>query len=209
MDVPDDDDDLNANSAFLGLPDDILICILGFLDIPTQLLLTKLHPRLLEIMPNVWRSENKHATLNLFEKSISNRDLNFLLESTQKTLKCLRLKMEDRRTWDILTNYVYPSVNDFRFSTYSFMLNNSDVPKMIQSFPNLRTLSPFGNFTGENFENFQFLENLTVTYCKLLQIDHLGNILKTRKIKSLQLNVFDFDRFVPAINLPLDGHFLT
>ncbi|XP_017120248.1 uncharacterized protein LOC108141401 isoform X2 [Drosophila elegans] len=195
---------MNPKPGLLCLPDDILILILGHLDFPTQLKMTHMHLRFLEVMPHVWRSRDKSANLSLIELHLSDKDLRFFLGSTQRTLNALRLKMEKRSNFDVLTNYVFPKLDDFRFSTHSFSLNDSDLPKMIRSFPNLKTFSPHGRFTGKHLVEFQFLENLTLSYCSKFEVSNLIHILKTRNIKSLKLGVFDTSQ-LESIDLPLEG----
>ncbi|XP_044317805.1 uncharacterized protein LOC108041063 isoform X2 [Drosophila rhopaloa] len=155
-------------------------------------------------MPHVWRSHNKSVNLSLIELHLDDEDLCFFLGSTQRTLNSLRIKMERRSNFDVLTNYVFPKLNDFRFSTNSFTLNDSDLAKMIRSFPNLKTFSPHGRFTGEGMTGFQSLENLTVSYCSNFEISSLIHILKSRNIKSLKLGLFHTIQ-LGYICLPLEG----
>jgi len=54
------------------------------------------------------------------------------------------LRMEKQANFDIFTDYVFPNLKDFRFSTHSFSLSDSDLPTIIKSLPNLKTFSPHG-----------------------------------------------------------------
>ncbi|XP_070070142.1 uncharacterized protein [Drosophila takahashii] len=195
---------MNTKAGLLSLPDDVLILIFQYLELPTQLMLTDFHPRFLEVMPHVWRSRDKSANLSLIEMHLSDKDLRFFLESTQRSLNALRLKMEKQSNFDIFTDYVYPNMKDFRFSTHSFSLNDSDLPKMIRSLPNLTTFSPYGKLTGQHFEEFEFLENLTLSYCSKMQVSKLIDILKVRKLKSLKLALFD-ENHTQMTDLPWEG----
>jgi len=162
------------------------------------------HPRFLEVMPHVWRSCNKSSNLSLIELHLSDKDLRFFLESTQRSLKALRLRMEKQANFDIFTDYVFPNLKDFRFSTHSFSLSDSNLPKLIKSLPNLRTFSPHGKFTGKHLVDFQFLENLTLSYCSKMEVDHLIHILRARSLKTLKLAVFDIND-TQSIELPWEG----
>ncbi|KAH8348725.1 hypothetical protein KR084_010197, partial [Drosophila pseudotakahashii] len=196
----------DTKADLLSLPDDVLILVFQYLELPTQLRLTDVHPRFLEVMPHVWRSRDKSANLSLIELHLSDKDLRFFLESTQRSLNALRLKMEKQSNFDIFTEFVYPNLKDFRFSTHSFSLNDSDLPKIIKSLPKLTTFSPYGKFTGQHFEEFEFLENLTLSYCSKMQVSKLIDILKVRKLKGLKLAVFDVNhtsRF--GFDLPWEG----
>ncbi|XP_016958540.2 uncharacterized protein LOC108030245 [Drosophila biarmipes] len=195
---------MNAKSDLLSLPDDALIVILGYLELPMQLGLTQVHPRFLDVMPLVWRSCNKSANLPLIELHLSDKNLRFFLGSTQRSLNALRLKMEKQSNFDILTDYVFPNLKDFRFSTHSFSLTDSDLPKLLRSFPNLTTFSPHGKFTGKHFVDFRFLDNLTLSYCSKMEVDHLVHILKARSLRSLKLALFDID-LPQSTDLPWEG----
>ncbi|XP_016974326.1 uncharacterized protein LOC108041064 [Drosophila rhopaloa] len=190
--------------GLLGLPDNVLIRIVGHLDLQTQLKLTHVHLRFLKVMPHVWRSHNKSVNLSLIELHLDDEDLRFFLGSTQRTLNSLRIKMKRRSNFDVLTNYVFPKLNDFRFSTNSFTLNDSDLAKMIRSFPNLQTFSPHGSFTGEGMTGFQSLENIVVSHCYNFEVSSLIHILNTRNIKSLKLGLFHRS-LLGNISLPLEG----
>ncbi|XP_037713224.1 uncharacterized protein LOC119549320 [Drosophila subpulchrella] len=195
---------MNAESDLLSLPDDALILILCYLELPIQLRLTQVHPRFLEVMPHVWRSCNKSLNLSLIELHLSDKDLRFFLESTQRSLNALRLRMEKQSNFDIFTDYVFPNLKDFRFSTHSFSLSDSDLPKMINSLPNLTTFSPHGKFTGKHLVDFQFLENLTLSYCSKMKVVHLIDILRARSLKILKLAIFDIND-TQSIELPWEG----
>ncbi|XP_039481244.1 uncharacterized protein LOC120445149 isoform X2 [Drosophila santomea] len=194
----------NNKPGLLSLPDDVLIIILSNLDLKTQLKLKHLHFRFKRLMPHVWRAHNKSAHISLIEMHLCDKDLRFFLESTQQTLTALRFKMNKRSNFELLTSYSFPNLKDFRFSTHSFTLNDADLPKMFKSFPNLTTFSPHGKFTGKHFEEFQCLENLTVSYCSKFEVTNLIQILKTRNIKSLKLGIFEVDQ-ISNTQLPWEG----
>ncbi|XP_032570952.1 uncharacterized protein LOC6609306 isoform X1 [Drosophila sechellia] len=194
----------NTNSGLLCLPDDVLMIILSYLDLKNQLKLKHFHFRFKNLIPYVWRAYNKSAHISLIEMQLSDKDLRYFLESTQQTLSTLRFKMNERSNFEILTSYRFPNLKDFRFSTHSFTLNDADVPRMLMTFPNLTTFSPHGKFTGIHFEELEFLENLTVSYCSKFKVANLIQILKTRKIKSLKLGIFDTDQ-ISNTELPWNG----
>ncbi|KAH8285345.1 hypothetical protein KR054_008030, partial [Drosophila jambulina] len=186
------------------LPDDVLILILGQLDLLTQLKMTHVHIRFLMLMPRVWRTQCRSTTLSLIELRLSDKDLRFFLDSNQETFQVLRLKMERRVNFDILTGYIFPNIHDFRFLTHSFLLHDSDIPRIIRSFPNLRTFSPHGRFTGQHMQDFQRLENLTISCCSNFRVRNLIPILETHKLKGLKLDRFDDEHFKET-KLPLEG----
>ncbi|XP_017038868.1 uncharacterized protein LOC108086456 [Drosophila ficusphila] len=194
------------SSGIFSLSDDVLILICGYLTLKTQLELTKLHHRFLDIMPSVWRSSCQSINLSLIELQLGEKDLSFFLESTQRTLKALRFRMEDKSNLQVLTQFVFPNLYDFRFSTHSFALDDSVLSDLIRSFPNLKTFSPHGMFTGKHFDEFQFLENLTLSFCGKFEVSNLICILKTRNIKTLKLEVFDRYQIEDVtLDLPLEG----
>lgn len=195
---------MNTKPGLLCLPDDVQMIILSYLDLKTQLKLKDFHFRFKKLMPYVWRAYNKCAYISLIEMQLSDKDLLFFLESTQQILSTLRLKMNNRSNFETLTSCSFPKLKDFRFSTHSFNLNDADVPRMLKTFPNLTTFSPHGKFTGKHFDEFEFLENLTVSYCSKFNVTNLIQILKTRKIKSLKLGIFDIDQ-ISNTELPWKG----
>ncbi|KAH8363703.1 hypothetical protein KR200_004798 [Drosophila serrata] len=186
------------------MPDDVLILILGQLDLITQLEMTHVHIRFLMLMPLVWRSQCRSTTLSLIELHLSDKDLRFFLGSNRETFQMLRLKMEKRVNFDILTSYIFPNIHDFRFSTCMFWLNDSDIPRIIRAFPNLRTFSPYGSFTGQYMQDFTSLENLTLSYCRTFKMANLIPIMETRKLKGLKLGMLD-DEHLKTTKLPLEG----
>lgn len=194
----------DAQSDLVGLPDDVLLHILEKLDLTTQLKMTHAHIRFLTLMPQVWRSQCRNVTLSLFEMHLSDKDLRFYLGSNQKTFQVLWMKMEKRANFDILTGFVFPEVHDFRFSTASFYLYDSDMPRIIKAFPNMMTFSPQGKFTGEHLADFPKLEILTVTYCSNFKMGYLIPILEKCKLKGLKLGRFGDEECKP-MKLPLEG----
>ncbi|KAH8252692.1 hypothetical protein KR032_001258, partial [Drosophila birchii] len=191
-------------SALLCLPDDVLILILEQLDLSTQLKMTRVHIRFLALMPRVWRSQCRSMRLSLIELRLSHKDLRFFLGSNQETFQELRLKMANRENFNILTSFTFPNTHDFRFSTHSFVLQDSDIPRIIRAFPNLKTFSPHGNFTGQHMQDFPHLENLTLSYCSKFKVGNLISILETRQLKGLKLDIFDDVDFMKT-KLPLEG----
>ncbi|XP_070140412.1 uncharacterized protein [Drosophila kikkawai] len=194
----------DAQSDFVRLPDDVLILILGQLDLISQLKMTHVHIRFLMLMPQVWRLQCKSMTLSLLELDISGKDLRLFLGSNQDNFQALWLKTITRINFNILTGYIFPNVHDFRFSTTSFRLKDSDIPRIIRAFPNLRTFSPYGNFTGQHMQDFPRLENLTLTYCSKFKVENLHHILETLQLKSLKLEKFG-ERHFKDTKLPLKG----
>ncbi|KAH8262276.1 hypothetical protein KR038_010214, partial [Drosophila bunnanda] len=186
------------------LPDDVLILILRKLDLITQLKMTHVHIRFLILMPRVWRLQCRSMTLSLIELHLSDQDLRFFLGSNREGFQVLRLKMEKRVNFDILTGYIFPNIHDFRFSTHSFWLFDSDIPRIIRAFPNLRTFSPHGRFTGQHMKEFPSLENLTVSFCTNFKAANLIPILETRKLRGLKLDLLDEEHFRET-KLPLEG----
>ncbi|KAH8301693.1 hypothetical protein KR059_008715, partial [Drosophila kikkawai] len=192
-------------SALLCLPDDVLILILGYLDRRTQLMLTQLHIRFLTIMPNIWRSKYRSIYLSMIDDVfIYEKDFRYFMGSLQNTLNVLQMELGFRLSFKILTSFVFPKVHDFQFSSHSLHLDDADMPSIIRSFPNLRTFSPQGFFTGKYFEGFHRLENLILTHCTSFEVSYLIRILRICRLKTLKLGVFERSQIRDA-DLPLDG----
>ncbi|KAH8319862.1 hypothetical protein KR074_008336, partial [Drosophila pseudoananassae] len=183
------------------IPDDVLYFILGYLDLGTQLKAIRVHSRFLYLMPDVWRLYCKSMVI---VDPILLEDLKLLLKNTWNTMTHLRFRTNDREHFEELTNYVYPNVEDFRFSTISFRLDDSDMIKIVESFPNIRTFSPQGNFSGAHMTGFQHLEHLTLSYCSKVCASQLSSILSTLLLKSLKLDIFDHKQ-IQRFSMPLVG----
>ncbi|XP_022233574.2 uncharacterized protein LOC111081744 [Drosophila obscura] len=113
--------------------------------------------------------------------------------------------MISRENFDILTSYVFPSAHDFRFLTESFHLKDADILMIIKAFPQLRTFSPVGHFTGKYFSDIPHLENLRITYCGGFEVRNLVHIMQTKQLKSLNLELFACDDDLLKIQLPPVG----
>ncbi|XP_034141818.1 uncharacterized protein LOC117592268 [Drosophila guanche] len=184
------------------LPDCVLISIFGLLDLQSQLNVARVHFRFYAIMPLVWGS-NVH--LSLFELDISSADLRLCLCIIRRTLQVLRFNMISRENFDILTSYVYPNAHDFRFSTTSFRLNDSDILMIIKAFPQLRTFSPIGQLTGKYLADIPHLENLNANHCSKFQVSSLVHIMQTRQLKALFLDIPFWDIDILLVKLPTAG----
>ncbi|XP_017033318.1 uncharacterized protein [Drosophila kikkawai] len=199
---PENTDD---KSALLCLPDDALIQILGYLDRKTQLMLTEMHIRFLTIMPNIWRSRYRSVNITPTDGSyMIEKDFRFFIGSLQNTLNLLWMQIEMKEQFEILVNFVFPKLHDFSFITNLGNFCDADMSKMIKAFPNLRTFSPQGCFTGKYFERFHHLEHLTLTHCRTFEVSYLIRILEIRRLKTLKLGVFERNK-IQDIDLPLDG----
>ncbi|KAH8275680.1 hypothetical protein KR026_012479, partial [Drosophila bipectinata] len=181
------------------VPDDVLYLILSYLDLKTQLKAIRVHSRFLYLIPHVWRLYCKNMVI---VEPILLEDLSLLLKNTWNTMTHLRFRTDDREHFEELTNYVYPNVEDFRFATLSFRLEDSDMIKIVDSFPNIRTFSPQGNFSGAYMTGFQHLEHLTLSYCSKICALKLSSILSTLLPKSLKLDIFDH-KHIQRYSMPL------
>ncbi|XP_017146832.1 uncharacterized protein LOC108158737 [Drosophila miranda] len=184
------------------LPDADLISIFGLLDLKSQLNMAKVHSRFYSLMPLVWGSK---VSLSLFELEISSGDLRHYLSIIRTKLQVLRLNMINRESFEILTSYVFPNAHDFRFSTQSFHLKDADILMIIKAFPQLRTFSPVGHFTGKYFADIPHLENLRITYCGGFEGNNLVHIMQAKQLKTLNLDLFGCDEDILDIELPTDG----
>ncbi|KAH8412423.1 hypothetical protein KR009_001924 [Drosophila setifemur] len=191
-------------SGLVCLPDDILILILRQLDLSSQVQAIRVHSRFLAVMPYVWRLQCRNVTISLLELELSKTELGFFLESCCGTIHALRVKMQKREHFDVVTSYVYPNLHDFRFSAHSFRPDDADTPKMLRAFPNLRALSPHGRFRGNRMADFVHLEHLKLTHCPHFAVSHLVALLKQRSLKSLQLEIFSRDQ-IERTELPEEG----
>ncbi|KAH8371019.1 hypothetical protein KR093_005929 [Drosophila rubida] len=178
------------------LNDDILIRIFGYLDLKTQENLTTVHPRFHDLMPIVWMTQYKTVNLSLFEANCSVGFFERFLETICKIVKSIRLRMMTWEYYEVLISKSYPQVEDFRFSTIpSNLLNDDEIPKMVKSFPNLRTFSPQGKLCGAHFVTFSKLERLTLTYCSRFFLNNLTLIMKVCKLKEIKLCMSDQRHF--------------
>nr|XP_017033320.1 uncharacterized protein LOC108082456 isoform X4 [Drosophila kikkawai] len=192
-------------SALLCLPDDALILILGYLDRRTQLMLTQMHIRFLTIMPNIWRSKYRSSCLSMIDDVFnSEKDFRYFMGSLQSTLNVLQMDLLFRPIFKILTSFVFPKVHDFQISSHPLHLDDTDMPSIIRSFPNLRTFAPHGRFSGKYFEGFHRLENLILTHCTSFEVSYLIRILRICRLKTLKLGVFERSQ-IRDTDLPLDG----
>lgn len=181
-------------SAFVRLPDDVLIRILRKLNLTTQLMMTHVHIRFLMVMPQVWRYDRSLQDFFYMYLPDCEKDAHFFLGSNQRTFKSLRLN--DCAYLNVFTEHVFPNVHEL-------FLDVKLIPDMVKSFPNLKTMKAFGEFeTGKHFEEFTHLENL---YCSLsFEVSNLLRILKTCKLKTLELEIFKQEQ-VQSIDLPFEG----
>lgn len=151
-----------------------------------------LHPRFFQLMSIVWCSQYKTVKLSLYEANFSLEHLRHFFRSICNTVQVLHLRMMSLEQYNVLISFIFPKVHDFRFATVpSKLLSDSDIPKLILTFPNLKTFSPHGNFSGRYFTDFPLLERLTLTYCKYFSVENLANVMKERKLKEIKLCLFD------------------
>ncbi|XP_070142382.1 uncharacterized protein [Drosophila kikkawai] len=188
-----------AQSPLVSLPDDVLIHILKQLCLQTQLNLTRVHIRFLRIMPHVWRSQCKIINFSSIKLPLRDDDLRFFLASNQQTFEVVILKYY--HVFNMLTDYVFPNIHDLVLGSH---LKNFCVHKAIKNFPNLRSFTPIGGFTGEQFENFIHLESLTLTFCESFEKRNLLPILEACKLKTLKLGRFN-NMFHQEMDLPFEG----
>ncbi|XP_017865306.1 PREDICTED: uncharacterized protein LOC108615368 [Drosophila arizonae] len=175
-----------------SLTDDVLIRILSYLDINSQQIMLNLHPRFFNLMPIVWISQYKKVKMSLFEAKFSIDDLRYFFKSISKTVQVMHLRMMSAEQYMVLLEFIFPKVYDFRFATVpSRLLSDSDIPKLIMTFPNLKEFSPQGSFSGRYFTDFPLLERLTLTYCQHFSVENLANVMKVRKLKEIKLCLFD------------------
>lgn len=175
-----------------ALTDDVIIRILSYLDIKSQQIMLDLHPRFFNLMPIVWISQYKTVKISLYEAKFSINHLRYFFQSISKTVQVMHLRMMSAVQYEVLLQFIYPKVYDFRFATVpTGLLSDSEIPKLILRFPNLKEFSPQGNFSGRYFTDFPLLERLTLTYCQHFSVENLANVMKVRKLKEIKLCLFD------------------
>lgn len=161
----------------------------------------RVHSRFLNIMPQFWRFNCKNM---LIVEPLHLKDLTFVLSSTCNWMTNLRFRTNNQNHFAELTKYVYPNVKDLRLATRFFQLKDSDMIKLVQSFPNIKTFSPQGHLTGAHMSEFRHLENLTLSYCSYASGSQLIHILSSLRLKSLKLDIFS-DKEIQSVSLPLDS----
>lgn len=188
------------------LNDDILIQILSYLDLESQKIMIDVHPRFHNLISHVWRSEYKTVKLSLFESNFTVEHFRHFIESICERVEVLHLRMMNKEQFDVLISHTYPLVHDFRFAVVSNqLLSDEDVPKIVIAFPNLKTFSPHGNFSGLYFANFPKLERLTLSYCRNFKVNNLATIMNTHLLKELKLGLFDQKTIESSdISLPVE-----
>ncbi|XP_051860075.1 uncharacterized protein LOC127565469 [Drosophila albomicans] len=188
------------------LNDDTLMRIFGYLDLKSQQIITTIHPRFYDLMPNVWILQYKTVNISLFEANFSSESFEYFLEAIRCTVKAIRLRLMTWEHYEVLISKIFPNVEDFRFSTVpSNLLTDIEIPKIAKSFPNLRTFSPQGHFCGVHFNTFPKLERLTLTYCRRFFINNLLIIMKVCQLKEIKLCMSEQHHFQSvAFRLPFD-----
>lgn len=174
------------------LNDDILIHILSYLDLQSQKTMLDVHPRFRILMSIVWRSKYKIVRLSLFDSNFTVAQFRHFLQSICKSVQVMHLRLMNEEHFEILISNTYPLVHDFRFSIDpSHMLSDSDIPKIVKVFPNVKTFSPHGNFSGLFFTDFPKLQRLTLSYCRKFKVNNLVGIMNTHLLKEIRLCLFD------------------
>ncbi|EDV32959.2 uncharacterized protein Dana_GF20031, isoform B [Drosophila ananassae] len=161
----------------------------------------RVHSRFLNIMHQFWRFNCKNM---LIVEPILLEDLILVLKSTCNWITNLRFRTNNQEHFAELTKYMYPNVKDLRLATRNFQLKDSDMIKLVQSFPNIKTFSPQGHLTGAHMSDFRQLENLTLSYCSYASGSQLTHILSSLRLKSLKLDVFS-NKEIRSVSLPLEG----
>lgn len=188
------------------LNDDILIQILSYLDLESQKIMIDVHPRFHNLMSHVWRSEYKTVKLSLFESNFTVEHFRHFTESICERVEVLHLRMMNKEHFDVLISNTYPLVHDFRFAIVSNqLLSDKDIPKIVIAFPNIKTFSPHGNFSGLYFTDFLKLERLTLSYCRKFKVNNLATIMNTHLLRELKLGLFDQKTIKSSdISLPVE-----
>ncbi|KAH8407676.1 hypothetical protein KR222_010409 [Zaprionus bogoriensis] len=191
------------------LNDDILLHILDYLDFQSQRNMVEVHPRFEELLSILWRSKYKTVSMSLFECNFSNEQFRHFLQSICQSVTVLHLRMMNEEHFGVLISYCFPSVHDFRFATVpSRLLSDADIPKIVKAFPNLKTFSPHGNFSGLHFADFPQLERLTLSYCRGFSVENLVNIMRAHLLKELRLCLFD-RKSIESSNMSLPVEYMT
>lgn len=173
------------------LNDDILIHILSYLDLKSQKTMLDVHPRFHILMSIVWRSNYKTVRLSLFDANFTVDQFRHFMRSICKSIEVLHLRMMNEEHFEVLISNTYPLVHDFRFSLDPSNMSDLDIRKIVKVFPNIKTFSPHGNFSGLYFTDFPKLQRLTLSYCRKFRVDNLVAIMKTHLLKEIRLCLFD------------------
>ncbi|XP_023030666.1 uncharacterized protein LOC111518375 [Drosophila willistoni] len=189
-----------------NLPEDCLLLILSYLDLKSQLSLCDVHSRFPIILSYLWQSRYKTNDLSINAMEFTINDLHHLFKNICIFIKKLRIKFAELEHLQVLTSYTYPTVDDLRFHvTSKKSVTDSDMSKIQNCFPNLKTLSPMGNFTGKEFVNYKGLENLTLSYCtSKFKVENLQKLMIGNRLKEIKLELFD-TKCVESIKLPKES----
>ncbi|XP_068147618.1 uncharacterized protein [Drosophila tropicalis] len=176
-----------------NLPEDCLLLILSYLDLKSQLSLCDLHSRFPIILNYHWQSRYKTNDISINAMEFNINDLHHLFQNICQFIKKIRIKFAEAGHLQVLTSYIYPNVDDLRFHVTSKMsVTDSDMSKILNSFPNLKTLSPMGNFTGKEFVNYKGLESLTLSYCtSKFKVENFQKLMIQNRLKEIKLELFD------------------
>lgn len=121
--------------------------------------------------------------------NISLDDFKFILSCIYKTVRELHILFLPERHFGLLTSYQFLNVTKMRI-TLSRPMDETDISKLSNVFPNLREFSPHGICSSKAIELFTNLEHLTLTCCRNFTKSDLGRILLTLNLKSLKLDIF-------------------
>ncbi|XP_030386938.1 uncharacterized protein LOC115633637 [Scaptodrosophila lebanonensis] len=187
------------------LNDDAILSILSYLDLTDQQTMLSVHWRFYNLMPTVWCLKYKTINISFFEIQFTEEHLHYFLRSIMKTVEVMRLKMLTPENFEVLTTYEYPKVQDFRFAQTSCQfLCDSHIARIITAFPNIRTFSPHGSFSGAHLTEFSHLKSLTLSYCTKFKVENLVKIMQKHQLRELKLGIFD-GKSVEMATLPIES----
>ncbi|KAL9916330.1 uncharacterized protein ACN427_002302 isoform 2-T2 [Glossina fuscipes fuscipes] len=173
------------------LNEDCLFQIFSYLNLKDQISLEQICTHLSQAVKRYWIWKYKHCECHFLKQPLSSHELQILLTAICETVEIMEFRFFNKLQYETLKKFRYVKAWNFRFTQLSpYFMNDNDIKDLADLFPNLRSFSPHGNFTGEHIKSWPSLTDLSLSYCCKLNPLTFAEIMDKLKLEKLQLNIF-------------------
>uniref|UniRef100_A0A1A9W9X2 F-box domain-containing protein n=1 Tax=Glossina brevipalpis TaxID=37001 RepID=A0A1A9W9X2_9MUSC len=174
-----------------SLNEDCVLKICSYLNLRDQISLQQVCSHLTQIIKRHWISKYKHCECHFLKQHLSSSELQNLLAAICETVEIIEFRFFNKLQYETLKKFTYTKAWNFRFTQLSpYFMNDNDIKDLADIFPNLRSFSPHGYFTGEHIKSWSTLTDLSLSYCYKLNPLTFLDIMNNLKLEKLQLNIF-------------------
>lgn len=186
-----------------SLNTDCLIEIIKYLKLKDQITLHQVNTSLQEAVTALWLIRYKNVQINFIETPLSNREWYRFLKGIKTTVEVMQLRFLTKEKYEVMKCFKsFDKVRNFRFTlSKPYFMEDNDLKDLTRLLPNLRAFSPHGNLTGLYMDEWPHLQELNLSFCFKLEMQHFQIILKHLKLEKLNLNIFPNNKQFEQMNL--------